>query len=237
MPFQSHDIKRNTASNDSRQDTSMFRLSNKEFQLEQALQSPTWIQRSQSIGADSVQKSQGWIDGEWWTITWNSSIIAHEGHQELVKTKQPLRETVCFPGIDKYVKRVVNTCIACQADGPENRPDPLQMSHLPPAPWHILHMDFCGPFPSGEYLFVVIDAYSRFPQVDIVHSTSALAIIPKLDRMFATHGIPTIVCSDNGPQFTSHEIQQYMEENGVQHQESLLSGLKETLKQEGLCNP
>ena len=143
--------------------------------------------------------------------------LAHEGHQGLVKTKQLLREKVWFPGIDKYVKRVVDTCIACQANGPENRPDPLQMSQLPPAPWHTLHMDFCGPFPSGEYLFVVIDAYSRFPEVDIVRSTSISAIIPKLDRMFATHGIPTIVCSDNGPPFTSHEIQQYKEENGVQH--------------------
>ena len=143
--------------------------------------------------------------------------IAHEGHQGLVKTKQLLREKVWFPGIDKYVKRVVDTCIACQANGPVNRPDPLQMSQLPPAPWHTLHMDFCGPFPSGEYLVVVINAYSRFPQVDIVRSISASAIIPKLDQMFATHGIPTIVCSDNGPPFTSHEIQQYMEENGVQH--------------------
>ena len=143
--------------------------------------------------------------------------IAHKGHQGLVKTKQLLREKVWFPGIDKYVKRVVDTCIACQANGPENRPDPLQMSQLPPARWHTLHMDFCGPFPSGEYLFVVIDAYSRFPQVDIVRSTSASANIPKLDQMFATHGIPTIMCSDNGPPFTSHEIQQYMEENGVQH--------------------
>ena len=109
--------------------------------------------------------------------------IAHEGHQGLVKTKQLLREKVWFPGIDKYVKRVVDTCITRQANGPENRPDPLQMSQLPPAPWHTLHMDFCGPFPSGEYLFVVIDAYSRFPQVDIVCYTSASAIIPKLDQM------------------------------------------------------
>ena len=85
--------------------------------------------------------------------------LAHEGHQGLVKTKQLLREKVWFPGIDKYVKRVIDTCIACQANGPENRPDPLQMSQLPPAPWHTLHMDFCGPFPSVEYLFVVIDAY------------------------------------------------------------------------------
>ncbi len=143
--------------------------------------------------------------------------IAHEGHQGLVKTKQLLREKVWFPNIDSFAKRLIDTCIACQANGPENRPDPLQMSSLPPTPWHTTHMDFCGPFPSGEYLFVVMDAYSRFPEVDIVSSTSAASIIPKLDRMFAVHGIPAIICSDNGPPFTSHEIQQYMQENGIQH--------------------
>ena len=78
-------------------------------------------------------------------------------------------------------------------------------------------MDFCGPFSMGEYLFVVIDAYSRFPEVDIVHSTSASAIIPKMDRIFSTHGIPCIVRSDNGPPFTSDEIKKYMEENGIKH--------------------
>ena len=145
--------------------------------------------------------------------------LAHEGHQGLVKTKQLLREKVWFPGIDKFVKRTIETCIACQANGPDNRPDPLQMSPLPPTPWHTLHIDFCGPFPTGEYLLVVIDAYSRFPEVDIVRSTSATAIIPKLDRIFATHGIPTVIRSDNGPPFTSHEIERYMEENGIEHRE------------------
>ena len=43
------------------------------------------------------------------------------------------------------------------------RPDPLQMSPLSPEAWHMVHVDFCGPFPTGEYLFVVIDAYSHFP--------------------------------------------------------------------------
>ena len=112
---------------------------------------------------------------------------------------------------------MIETCIACQANGPENHPDPLQMSPLPPAPWHTLHMDFCGPFPTGEYLFFFFVAYSRFPEVDIVRSTSAAAIIPKLDRMFAIHSIPAVVRSDNGPPFASHEIKQYMEENGIQH--------------------
>ena len=58
-------------------------------------------------------------------------------------------------------------------NGPENHPQPLQMSSLPPEPWHTVHMDYCGPFPMGEYLLVLIDAYSRFPEVEIVNSTAA----------------------------------------------------------------
>ena len=91
------------------------------------------------------------------------------------------------------------------------------MSSQPPEPWHTVHMDFCGPFPTGEYLFVVIDTYSRFPKVEIVHSTSAATIIPKMDKIFATHGIPMIVKSDSGPPFTCNEIKQFMEENSIQH--------------------
>ena len=109
------------------------------------------------------------------------------------------------------------SCLACQANGPETRPDPLQMSPLPPEPWHTVHIDFCGPFPTGEYLLVVIDAYSRFPEVDIVHSTAAKGTISKLERIFATHGVPTIVRSDNGPPFTSHEFESYMAEIGAKH--------------------
>ena len=91
------------------------------------------------------------------------------------------------------------------------------MSPLPTQPWHTVHMDFCGPFPTGEYPFDNTDAYSRFPEVDIVHSTSASAITPRMDRIFSNHGIPLIVKSDNDPPFTSDKIKRYMEENGIKH--------------------
>lgn len=84
--------------------------------------------------------------------------IAHEGHQGLVKTKQLLREKIWFPKIDEEAKKLINNCMACQANSPASYPDPLQMSPLPPEPWHTVHMDFCGPFPTGEYVLVVIDA-------------------------------------------------------------------------------
>ena len=144
--------------------------------------------------------------------------IAHEGHQGIVKTKKLLREKVWFPGIDEMAKRAIKNCIACQANGPENHPEPLKMSLLPPTPWHTVNVDFCGPFPSGEYLLVVIDAYSRFPEVEIVHSTAGKGTISKLDRIFATHGIPKILKSDNGPPFFGEEFKAYMQENGIKHQ-------------------
>ena len=73
------------------------------------------------------------------------------------------------------------------------------MSKMPDAPWDKVHLDFYGPLPSGEYLLVVIDRYSGYPEVEIVRSTKASVVIPKLDKVFATHGIPSVVKADNGP--------------------------------------
>jgi hypothetical protein len=105
----------------------------------------------------------------------------------LVKTKQLLREKVLYPGIDKLAKNTIDTCIFCQANRPNGPPEPLRMTTLPPQPWHTVNIDFCGPFPGGAYLLVVIDAYSRFPEVEIVSSTSAQSTILKLKRIFTTH--------------------------------------------------
>jgi hypothetical protein len=73
-----------------------------------------------------------------------------------------------------------------------------------------------GPLPTGELILVAIDAYSRYPEVEIVHSTSAAALILKLDRIFSMHGIPYKVVSDNGPPFNGQEIRRYTEIHGIE---------------------
>ncbi len=74
---------------------------------------------------------------------------------------------------------------------------------------------FCGPLPTGEYLLVAIDRYSRYPEVEMARSTKASTVIPKLDQMFARHGIPTIVKSDNGPPFNGTQYKHYLEVLGI----------------------
>ena len=62
------------------------------------------------------------------------------------------------------------------------------MSPTPKGPWLQASADFCGPLPTGEMVLVVLDAYSKYREVEIVSSTAAKDTIPALERIFATHG-------------------------------------------------
>ena len=143
---------------------------------------------------------------------------AHEGHQGLVKTKQLLRSRVWFPGLEKKVESYINTCIPCQATVYTAAQEPVKSTILPNGPWECLSMDFYGPMPSGEYVLVVIDEYSRFPEIDITTSTSANAMLPKLDRILSSFGIPISIKTDNGPPFTSKTFNDYCWLMGIKHQ-------------------
>ena len=73
------------------------------------------------------------------------------------------------------------------------------------------------PLPSGDYLLVVTDDFSRYPEVQILRSTSAKAVIPHLDSIFARQGIPDIVRKDNGPPFNSESFQMFATRLGFTH--------------------
>ena len=92
------------------------------------------------------------------------------------------------PSHRQVVQGEFGKCLACLTIGKENPSELLKMKKLPDGPWQRLNIDFFGPLPSGEYLLVVIDAYSRFPVVEITRSTATPTIIPILDKIFATHG-------------------------------------------------
>ena len=127
--------------------------------------------------------------------------LAHQGHQGLCKTKSLLREHVWFPGMDKLVKEEIDQCIPCQATRPPNPPEPLCSVAVPDQPWQEVNIDVKGPLPSVQYLLVIIDSYSWYPEVEIVSSTAAQKVIPKIDTIFSRHGVPRKAESDNGSPF------------------------------------
>lgn len=142
--------------------------------------------------------------------------LAQEGHQGLMKTKSLLREKVWFPNIDKLAESKVKSCNACLITTPECKREPLQMSPLPAAPWKEVSVDFANLL-NQEYLLLITDDYSRYPEVEIVKSTSAAMVIPKLDKVFSEFGVPEVVKSDNGPSLNSKEFASFAHNLGFKH--------------------
>ncbi len=66
-----------------------------------------------------------------------------------------------------------------------------------------------GPLPTGEYLLVVVDYFSRYFEVAITKSVTFGKLIYCLETMFATHGLPLSIKTDNGAQFVSGEFKAY----------------------------
>lgn len=92
------------------------------------------------------------------------------------------------------------------------------MSELPHHPWEKIAIDFFGPLQSGHHLLVTVDENSCFPLVEDLSSTTHEKVIQKLDDIFATSGVPTILKSDNGPPFNSEELKDFLNHLNIKHQ-------------------
>ena len=140
--------------------------------------------------------------------------LAHEGHQCAENTLQLLRQSVWFPGMNTCVKYYVGSCPGCNCALSYNPPVPFKPNVLPDRPWQKLHCDFKGPIAQKYYLHIIIDQYSKYPEVDVVSSTSFSKLRPALDRVFATHGVPETMSVDNGSPYFGHEMKLYAKEIG-----------------------
>ena len=88
---------------------------------------------------------------------------------------------------------------------------------IPQQPWEELALDLLGPLPTGDSLFVFVDYYSRWIEVDVIRTTTSKVIIQRLDAQFARYGIPKTLRTDNGSNLVSEEVEDYLKEMGVKH--------------------
>ena len=141
---------------------------------------------------------------------------AHEGHPAKDSMTRQLRQTVWWPGMTKDVKIYCTTCLGCAAAESRNPPPPMVERKTPPGPWIHCSADFKGPIAGKYYFHVLIDNYSRWPEVEVVSSTDFTALRPSLDRSFSLLGIPSSITHDNGPPYQSHAWRKYAKEMGFE---------------------
>ena len=134
--------------------------------------------------------------------------------------KRLARCFVWWPGLDSTIENRVRSCEKCQTNRPLPLKAPLHPWEYPSRPWTCLHIDHASPF-LGHTFHIVVDAHSKWIESHIVNSTSSEATIKVFCNLFATHGNPERVVSDNGSEFTSQEFKQFMGQNGIKHTTTL----------------
>ncbi|KXJ74916.1 hypothetical protein RP20_CCG012722 [Aedes albopictus] len=117
--------------------------------------------------------------------------------------------------MDKETKEYCTACEGCQLVGLPCRPVPMSRRDLPTKPWVDIAIDFMGPLPTGEYLLVVIDYYSRYKEVEIMIRITASETVERLSKIFTRLGYPRTITLDNAKQFVGREFEEYCKIHGI----------------------
>ena len=141
----------------------------------------------------------------------------HTGHQGITKCRERARESVWWPGLSKQLEELVKNCPEC-TKSQKQRAQPLIVSSFPELPWQKVATDLFE-WKRENYLLIV-DYYSRYIEIALLKGTSAEEVIKHTKSIFARHGIPELVISDNGPQYSSEAYAQFASEYQFKHMTS-----------------
>ncbi|GFN76539.1 Pol polyprotein [Plakobranchus ocellatus] len=130
----------------------------------------------------------------------------HESHLGVTKCRALAKTSVWWPNISSQIEEMVRQCNVCAKLRP-NVKEPLLPSSFPEHPWSRVAMDLFDLH--GKTYLLLVDYHSRWPEIRLLDRLSSAAIIARLKSIFATHGIPDVLVSDNGPQFASAEFRKF----------------------------
>ena len=154
--------------------------------------------------------------------------LAHDnhlaGHFGMHKTMKRIGQHFFWPRMKNDIRRYVQTCEVCQKVGKPNQvipKAPLIPIPVVNEPFQEVIIDIVGPLPrtrSGhEYLLTLMDRMSKYPEAIPVRSIKSPKIVDELIGFFTKFGLPKIIQSDCGSNFTCKYFQEKMRELGIKH--------------------
>ena len=134
--------------------------------------------------------------------------IIHSGHQGIEKCKARAREALYWPGMSAEIADIVSACSTCQEHRNYQQCEELLNHEVTREPWIKVGADLFT-LKRKNYLLVV-DYFSKFCEISLLADTSSPTIITHMKSIFASHGIPTLVVSDN--QLDTKEFKNFQKE-------------------------
>lgn len=153
--------------------------------------------------------------------------IAHDklaGHWGVKKTYDRILHHFFWPKLKKDVSKYIKTCHTCQLTGKPNqkvKPAPLFPIPVVSQPFEHLVIDCVGPLPRSKsgstYLLTVMCASTRYPSAYPLRTITAKSVVKALTQFISIFGIPKILQSDQGSNFTSHLFSQVLKLLHIRH--------------------
>jgi len=106
------------------------------------------------------------------------------------------------------IKRIISKCEKCQLNRPHPYPEPTE--NIPTeveGPFTHLGLDIIGNLiktsNNNQYIIVAVDYFTKWVEAEPTQNVTSKDIIKFLINVFARHGVPQVITTDNGIQFTS----------------------------------
>ncbi|XP_063061560.1 uncharacterized protein LOC134454470 isoform X2 [Engraulis encrasicolus] len=154
---------------------------------------------------------------------------AHDetGHMGIKKTYDRIVRHCYWPRVKRAVTSHVKTCHVCQLTGKPNQvPKPVPLRPIVPAPKPFEHLvvDCVGPLPRSKsgclYLLTVMCQTTRYPAAYPLRSITVKPVVKALSQFISIFGLPKIIQTDRGSNFTSKMFSQVLRVLKVTHNTS-----------------
>lgn len=146
------------------------------------------------------------------------------GHLGYFKTLHRIREKYYWPKMANEVLNYINKCDRCKAIKYPTKTNlsPMGKSKSCDEPWQIISVDYIGPFLRSKrgytFILIITDWLTKFTILKPLRKAESGVTIKCLEEdIFLTFGVPQILISDNGKQFTSKQFVKFLEMYSVRH--------------------
>ena len=148
-------------------------------------------------------------------------IIHGLGHPGVARTRQAVTAKFVWPNVNADVSGWARQCIECQrAKIHRHTVTPIGDFEVPAKRFSHIHADLVTmPASNGfTHLLTIVDRHSRWPAAIPIKDITADTVIDALNHgWIAQYGVPEVITTDRGSQFTSHIWNQLLQHWGIKH--------------------